>query len=123
MARKHSNFALFVDGVLVDTGTSEEIGRRHNMRPEYVRWLSTPSCARRGNLRRYAVKLDDEEEPLRYRVSLPRGEMEIWEMHEKGRSVSEISAITGRTRESVKNIITGVWFDQNPKGRREEWIR
>lgn len=123
MARKHSNFALFIDGVLVDTGTSEEIGRRHNMRPEYVRWLSTPSCARRGNLRKYAVKLDDEEEPLRCRVSLPRGEMEIWDMHEKGRSVSEISEATGRTRESVKNIITGVWFDQNPRGRREEWIR
>ena len=123
MARKHRNFALFIDGVLVDTGTSEEIGARHNMRPEYVRWLSTPSCAMRGDLRKYAVKLDDEEEPLRYRVSLPRGDREIWEMHEKGRSVSEISAITGRTRESVKDIITGVWFDQNPKGRREEWIR
>jgi hypothetical protein len=123
MAKRHSNFALFVDGRMVDTGTSEEIGRRQNMRPEYVRWLSTPSHTGQG--RKYAVKLDDggEEVPLRYRVNLPRQDEKVWEMHMKGRSVSEISAITGRTRESVKNIITGVWFDQNPKGRREEWIR
>ena len=60
---------------------------------------------------------------MRQAVDLPKRDRRVWELHEQGRSVSEISAATGRPKQAVREVITGVWFDNNPKLRGEwEWI-
>lgn len=41
-------YALYRGDEFVDVGTAEEIAERQEIRPESVKWMSTPSYHKRG---------------------------------------------------------------------------
>ena len=55
-------YALYRGDEFVDVGTAEEIAERQGIRPESVKWMSTPSYHKRGGygkLRSYKIVEED----------------------------------------------------------------
>jgi len=55
-------YALYRGDEFVDVGTAEELAERHNIKPETVRWMSTPSYQKRGTEDKLmAYKIEEDE--------------------------------------------------------------
>lgn len=59
---KERTYALYRGDEFIDVGTADELAERHGIKPESVRWMSTPSYHKRGyEGRLLSYKIEEEK--------------------------------------------------------------